>query len=210
MDGPEWISRAKMAATVTMEVGFLISKTFYYGPENDFTQEQWQKLREPLHQPAHEQYGDFLLSAELEMSVEELVQYYRDVIRLVAKYRKVMGQQSHYFWMRPLIFSRGEFAISFPWYDTWQEALPVLNALESTSDGLLFDDMDQGWQLEMFAEGGHLYLRQSDFDSGEEQFVIAANRAQIASQVPTLRNRVTHQLQELTAAFGKDYWSRRW
>jgi hypothetical protein len=210
VDRPEWISRAKAAANVTVDVGFLISKTFYYGPENGFSQEQWQQLREPLLQPALEQYGDFLLSAALGESVEELIQYYRDVVRISAKHRKEIRQQSPYFWIRPLIFSRGEFAISFPWYDTWEEALPVLNALVATGDGLLFDDLDQGWQLQMFAEGGHLYLRRSDFDSGEEQCIIAANRAQIAGQVPALRNRVAQQLQELTAALGRDYWSRRW
>jgi len=49
MDRPEWISRATPIEAVRVDVGFLIAETFYHGPENGFTQEQWQQLREALH-----------------------------------------------------------------------------------------------------------------------------------------------------------------
>ncbi len=52
-------------------------------------------------------------------------------------------------------------------------------------------------------------FRQSDFDSGEEHFVIATGRASIAGQVPEVRERVGRVLQELSAAIGQDFWSRR-
>jgi hypothetical protein len=171
---------SKAVESVEVDVGFLIERTFYYGPENGFTQEQWQQLREPLYQPTIELYGNLLLSADMRESVAELVPYYQDVERLIVYHMKKMGQQSHYFWMRPLIFTRGEFAITFPWYDTWEEAVPMLDALTALGDGQLFHDLDQGWEFHAFADGDQLVLRQGDLDSGKEHIVIlhaARNRA---------------------------------
>ena len=210
MDRPEWISRVKPVETVSVDVGFLIAETFYYGPENGFTQEQRQQLREPLYQPKVERCGDFVLSAELGESAAELFQYYRDVLRLVSQHRKESRQQSHYFWIRPLIFARGQFAMTFPWYDTWGETVRLLDALAAPRDGWVFSDIDQGWEFQAFAEGGHLFLRQSDPDSGEEHFVIATNQEQLVAPVPAVRERVGLLLQELSGALGRDYWSRRW
>lgn len=210
MDRPEWTTRARPVEATNVDIGFLISDTFYYGPENDFSQDQWQKLREPLYKPTADRYGDFLLSVELTSSASELIRYYKDVLRLIGHHRKKMEQQSPYFWMRPLIFAKGEFAITFPWYDTWEESVPLFDALTAPADGLLFHDLEQGWDVHAFAEGDQMFLRQGDFDSGEEHIVIAANRAQIAGQVPVVRERVVHVLQELSSALGRDYWSRPW
>ena len=210
MERPEWISRAKSVEAVILDVGFLIAETFYHGPENGFTQEQWQQLREPLYQPKVERYGDFVLSVELKDSGTELLEYYRDVLRLVAHHRKEIRQQPQYFWMRPLIFARGEFAMTFPWYDTWGEAARLLGALSNSHDGWVFSDIDQGWEFQAFAENDRLFLRQSDPDGGEEHFVIATNQRQLTAQVPAIRERVGRLLQELSGALGRDYWSRRW
>lgn len=210
MDRPEWISRATPVEAVSVDVGFLISESFYHGPENGFTREQWQQLREPLYRPKAERYGDHMLSSVLDESAAELVRYYQDVLRLVARHRKQIGHQSQYFWMRPLIYARGEFAITFPWYDTWGEATPVLAALAGPGEGVLFHDLEQGWEFHAYAEGDCLFLRQGDFDSGEEHLAVAAGRAQVASQVPAVRERVDRLVRELSAALGRDYWSRRW
>jgi hypothetical protein len=210
MGESEWISRVMPVEVVIVDVGFLISESFYYGPENGFTQEQWQQLREPLYRPKVERYGDYLLSSELSDSAAELVRYYQDVLRLVARHRKEIGQQSQYFWTRPLIFARGGFAITFPWHDTWGEATPVLDALAGPGEGLLFHDLEQGWEFHAFAEGDRLFLRQGNFDSGEEHFAIATDRAKLGGQVPAVRDRVGRLVQELSAALGRDYWSRRW
>jgi hypothetical protein len=210
MDRPEWISRAKPVEAVCVDVGFLIAESFYYGPELEFTQEQWQLLREPLYQPTTERYGDYLLSSELSESATELAWYYQDVLRLVARHRKKIGRKSQYFGMRPLIFVRGEFALTFPWYDTWGEAMPVLDALAGVGEGLLFDDREQGWEFHAFAEGDRLFLRQGDSDSGEEHLAIATDRAQFGDQASAARERVGRLVRELTAAIGWDFWSREW
>lgn len=210
MDKPDWISRAKPVESVSLDVGFLISDDFYHGPENEFTQEQWQRLREPLYRPKAERYGDYLLSSELNESSAELARYYQDVLRLIVHHRKDIELQSQYFWMRPLIFARGEFAVTFPWYDTWEEATAVLDALAGPGEGLLFHDLEQGWEFHAFAECGRLFLRQGDFDSGEEHFAVATDRAHLGGQVPVVRKRVNRLVEELSASLGRDYWSHCW
>lgn len=209
MDRPDWISRAQPAETARIDVGFLISDTFYFGPENNFTEEEWLTLRAPLYKPRVERYGDFVLSAALSESPAELVRYYQDVVRLVSLHGRKIDQAVQYFWMRPLIYSRGEFAIEFPWYDTWEEAIPLLNSLAATGDGMVFEDLDQGWEVHVFADRDRLFVRQGDFDSGEEHFVVAASRMQFVRQVQEVRQRVGSLLQDLTAELGRDYWSRR-
>lgn len=208
MSRPDWISRAKPVDPVSVDVVFLVSETFYYGPENGFTAEQWETLREPLYSPKVDRYGKYVLSEALDGSADELVRYYQDVVRLAARHRKELKTDSSYFWIRPLIFARGELDITFPWYDTWAEAAPVLDALASPDDGQLFRDMDQGWDFEAFAEAERLFLRRGNSDSGEDLFIIATRRAAVMSQIPTVRGRVERLLQQLTAAMGRDYWSR--
>lgn len=210
MDRPEWMSRAKPVEAVTLDVGFLIADAFYYGPENGFSKEQFQQLREPLYAPKTQQYGQYLLSAELSESAAELIRYYRDVLRNVARHRKDIDQQSHYFWMRPIIYAGTEFVITFPWYDTWEDATPLLHALALPADGLLFNDLEQGWEFHAIAEGDRLFLRQGELDSGEEHLVIAVDRARLSGQVPAVRHRVGRLIRELSAALGRDYWSQSW
>jgi hypothetical protein len=85
-----------------------------------------------------------------------------------------------------------------------------LDALAGPGEGLLFHDLEQGWEFHAFAEGDRLFLREGNFDSGEEHFAIATDRAQLGGQIPAVRERVDRLVQELSAALGRDYWSRRW
>ncbi len=209
MNWPEWLNRATPVEAVTVAVGFLSVRSFYHGPENGFSPEQWQQLREPLYQPQVDRYGDFVLSQSLVPSAGELIRYYQDVLQKIAAHGKKVDRQRQYFWLRPLLFSPGAFAIAFPWYDTWQEAVPVLDALTADGEGELFQDEDQGWGFVAYAEGDRLFLRQSDPDTDEEYGCIACSRQQVADQVPELRQRMTRLLEELRGALGADYWSKR-
>jgi hypothetical protein len=209
MDDPEWVSRAKPVERAVIEIGFLISDSFYFGPENDFSPEQWKSLREPLYQPAIERHGNYVLTNALSETPSELLKHYADVIRMRDKHGKRWQMQPTYFWMRPLIFSPGAFDISFPWYDTWEETKPLLDALERPGEGEIFSDLEQGWEVAIVASGGRLLIRQEDFDSGEEQECVSLDRASLTTQIPLLRDRCDRVLSELRVELGHDYWSRR-
>jgi hypothetical protein len=210
MDSPKWVERATPVDPVTLEVGFAISDTFYYGPENDITPEQWQTLREPLYQPRVEIFRHYVLSRALDLSATELITYYQDVLRLIARHGKDLRQKSQYFWMRPLIFADGSFDITLSWHDTWEAATSVLDSLASPGDGILYDDLDQGWDFKAYAERDRLFLRESDPDSGTEYVVVSTNRSAVARQAAVLRERVDRVLKNLTAALGQNFWSRNW
>ena len=211
IDTPEWVARAKPVEAAAVDVGFLVSDSFYFGPENNFSPEQWKTLREPLYQPKLPRRDRYLLTETLTKpkSRKELFKYYADVIRLIGKYERPWVRQRFYFWVRPLIFWPGVFQIGFPWYDTWEEAKPLLAALEAEREGEIFSDLEQGWEVDIFASGSQLFLRQGDFDSKEEQECVSCDRGRLARQVPRLRDRCERLLSELCAQFGQDYWTRR-
>lgn len=209
IETPEWVSRARAVESAAVDVGFMISDSFYFGPENNFTPEQWKTLREPLYQPKLQCHDKYVLTEALTKRKprKELFKYYADVLRLMEKFGK--PRQPVYFWMRPLVYWAGDFKISFPWYDTWEEARPLLAALEVGRDGDVFEDLEQGWEVNIFASVGRLFLRQGNFDSKEELECVSCDRARLARQVPRLRERTEQVLSELRSHFGQDYWTRR-
>jgi hypothetical protein len=209
VDNPEWVSRAKRVDAAVVDVGFMVSESFYFGPENGFSPEQWESLREPLYQPTVERHGQYVLTSALAATPAELLKYYADVIRMRDKHGKRWAMQPTYFWMRPLIFSPCVYEISFPWYDTWEETKPLLDAIEWPGDGEIFSDVEQGWEVAIVASGDRLLIRQGDFDSGEEQECVSCDRSNLSRQIPLLRDRSERLLSELRHELGHDYWSRR-
>lgn len=208
-DEPEWVARANPVHAPLVEVGFVLSDSFYFGPENHFTDKQWQTLREPLYQPPVARHGNYVLTAAVSKSAEELVKYYTDVLRLLKKHSKPWERHQYYFWLRPLILATKEFEVRFPWHDTWEETERLLAALEASGDGEIFSDMDQGWEVSIVARGERLFIRQGDLDTGEEQVCVSCDRVALGQQVPTLRRRCLGILTRLREALGVDCWSRR-
>ena len=209
MNVPEWVARAKRVEAATVDVGFLVSDSFYFGPDYDISSELWRTLREPLYRPAVELCRSCALTRALVDSPGEMITYYRDVLRLCDKHGKQWSHQPSYFWLRPLLYSPGQFDISFPWYDTWDETRPVLDVLERGGEGEIFSDLEQGWEVTMFAADGRLFIRQGDFDSGEELKCVSCDHAALAGQVGPVRSRCERLLNEMRAALGFDYWRRR-
>lgn len=209
MNAPEWTRSTRPIDDIDLDVAFLISDTFYYGPSNDFTTEEWEQLREPLYQPDLKRYDGRVLSADAVGSPIQLIRYYHDVLDAADRHSQEVEPRSPYFWIRPRILSMSESLISFPWYDTWMESISFLQALQQPGNGLLFDDLDQCWEVEVYAEANRLFLRETDFDSGELVESIACNRKQLVEQIPDIVKRVEGLLQTLISALGRDYWSGR-
>jgi hypothetical protein len=187
----------------------MVSDSFYFGPDNNFSPEQWKTLREPIYQPSVERHGHYVLSGALAESPAELIRYYKDVIRLRDQHQKRWERQPPYFWMRPLAFSAAAFEISFPWYDTWQETKPLLATLEGPGEGEVFSDLEQGWEVTIVASSDRLFIRQGDFDTGGEQTAVSCGRTYLARQIPPLRARCERILEQLRGEIGFDYWSDR-
>ena len=221
---PDWSTRATPVADVRIDIAFIISEAFYFGPENNFTPEQWMQFREPLYAPQLPRHGTYLLSSEITGAkpVAELVRYYQSVLARMAHHHKDPSLQPYYFWLRPLIYvvepgvrpdpgmDEMPASIGFPWYDTWDESTRLLDALAAPGDknGMLFDNVEQGWDFQAFAQAGQLFLRAGDSDSGEEHLVLVTDRTAFARQIPPLQDCVTRLLLDLSKILGQNYWTR--
>jgi hypothetical protein len=208
MDTPDWVHAATPISTPTLDVGFIVSDDFYYGPENDFDQETWERLRVPVYQPAlplHHRHVDWVLTPALESSTDELVRHYRDLLRLAAEHGTTVSR-SH-FWLRPFLYSPDGLDVSFSWLDTQDDAELFLSALEREDEGEIYDGMDEGWDLRIVALGGRLFIRDADPDTDQVHACVSCGRAALVARVAPVRARMRKILAELRAELGADYWS---
>ena len=150
-----------------------------------------------------------MLGANVETRVTELTEYYKDVIRLEQRHKKKIATQEEYFWMRPVIYRHDDFAVRFPWYDTYDESKHFLENLESVNDDEVFWDRDQCWELAVYAKDGRLYIREWDPDDEEDHVRINCPRDQLCGQVAFVRQRFDRIMDQLRAGLGHDYWSHK-
>ncbi len=204
---PEWLRRCKPVDGATVDVGYLIVPRFYFGPETSFSREQWERMGEPLVNPDLPRYGDFVLSGEIVGREEELLRYYRHVLDLCRKHGRRPDEVKYYFWIRPLIFKKGDFAITFPWYDSIEESERLISALSQANTGQLFDDIDQGWSFEAYSDGAFFYMRQSDPDACQEHFVVKMPASDLTVQFAPLLQRVRTQVRAFSEGLGCNMWS---
>lgn len=215
---PDWTRGARHLTGVVLEIGFPVQPDFYFGPENRFTDEMWERMREPLHVPAVEAsvspsgFARPLLTHSLEHSVDELIRYYSDVLRLISQYRKKVIDHRYYFTLEPILYSPDDdFELRYFLNEHWETAALALNAFEDPRDGVLFDQIDQSWALQVVGAGDRLYIRVSDPDSEDEDGeCVSCSRAGIAAQVAPLRERTRRIRTALSTAFPVDYWSLLW
>lgn len=157
MELPEWAGRARRAERPVLEVGFLVWEDFYYGPVIDYTAEQRQTLREPLHQPAlpyYHRHVNYALTSVLERSAGELVRHYQDAIRLAEKHG-IPVPRSH-FWISPFILFPDGTVVPFSEAETREYAEHVLSALETPGEGEIFYGCEQGWEVTVVAAADRL------------------------------------------------------
>ena len=209
MDDIDWLDATTPVDAVELDVGFIIRDTFYYGEPNNFTPEDWQTLREPICQPDLDLFGSFALASNVESKLVSLIDYYKDVVRLAGKHGKNIQNQQSYFWLRPLIYRRDEFTVSFPWYDTHVESQRFLDSIASISEGEIFWDRDQGWELTVYCRNDRTYIREWNPDDNEEHVQINCPSRQLCEQVAGVRERVDRVVGQLRSHFGHDYWSHK-
>ena len=150
-----WFADAKRITSLDAEICFLLQDDFYYGPDS-YPEVAERKEVEPLPSPQIERHVPSMVrSAEAVGHEEELAKYYREVIRVARKHRKSFNDIRQYFWMRFWLWNTDEeIHISFPWYDTYSEIDRFLTSVSGNSDGQLFWDADQGWELDVHALQG--------------------------------------------------------
>lgn len=204
----KYISQTEFIPDLKVDVGFIIFNDFYYGDENEWTEEEWKTQRQWLEKPSP-LYGHYALSEAFEGNEIQLIRYYASVIKAIKDHNKIRKAGDSCFWLRPLVFQPEVHDISFPWYDTLVEAFSFLDALAKNEEGWIFDDMDQGWQVAVYAEGDKFHFIQRVWESDEPVWLASGDRAALSAMAKQCIIRIKKQIALLTAEMGTDYWTKR-
>lgn len=205
----DWFDSAAFVEGASVEVGFLLRPDFYYGPDGHIDIAE-RKLVEPICLPTFARQQERLVTTkEAENHIDELGQYYLEVVRLSRKHGKSFQQILSYFWLRLFIRDpSGRFYVSFPWYDTLSKMEGLLNALaDPPSSGEVHWDRDQCWELEIDAHDGMLYVREWDPDCEETHVIGKLPLLSLASSSEAALNRARRVIAALATALTEDAWT---
>lgn len=212
---PLWTLQSEPVDGVQVDIGFAISASFYYGPDNDFSAAQWETLREPLAQPAIAlTEGHFALSADCVGKEEELCRHYRDVLDKADRHG-TDPRRGACFWNRPMVHapepdgSANRLVAGFPWHDHFIDGRLFIESLAGSEAGEVFSCCEQGWDFELHLHEGTLYLREGDPDRGTTHHNLRFAHAPVKAQVAGVLARVEALIARLARELGHDHWTPR-
>jgi len=146
---------------------------------------------------------------------ESLIRYYEAVIAILTRLGEP-GNLSHpfpYFAVQPSIRSEDVSLTRFSWLDSVLETVEVLTALKdgpSAPDGLLWDDVDQGWAAHIVRGLGSIVVVEWNWeDEADTPEAASFDVERLAAQAEQALGRLTAIHGRLVQAFGHDYWSYR-
>ena len=201
-----WMSEATRAELRLLDIGFVVSDSYYYGPDKDFTQEQWAELREPIPDPGIDKVHGYISFSSVEDDVGPVVEYYENVGRLAGKHRKPLGPRSPYTWIRPFISFGEKSCITCPWYDTKEEAESFLSSFALQAEGEIVGDTDQGWELVACVKGGIAYFHEWDPDYEQGHVSICCDYPPVYEAAKCAQIRLNKVIAQLHEKLGVNYW----
>lgn len=203
-----WIKDCELLDFINVDICFCINEDFYYGP-HDVESIAARAQTTPLPSVTNKAAATFnYRSLKAQDNSEKLLAYYREVLRLANNYGRKKAEIGHYFWLK-LYFWRPEkeVTMNFPWYDTLEDMAPVLEKIASDEEGLLFHDVDEGWEIEIVARDGFIYAREGDFENGEYSILHKIPRERLAIDCHEALVRARALIEWLSDCVGEDYWT---
>lgn len=204
-----WTLEAKELSTLEAEICFLLKKEFYYGPDRH-TEIVSGKYMQPLTLPSFSRKVELLArTSEIISNESTLADYYLQVINIAQKHKKPFNNYRHIFWIRLWLWNTdASIHISFPWYDSQSEIDGFIDSVITTESGQVYWDADQGWELEVIAENGFLYIRHGSPEDDETYSAIKVPRDVVVSQLINVQNRSKSIISYLSQSIGADLWSK--
>lgn len=153
---------------------------------------------------------DLLVTSKiLTNNQDEIIKYYQSVINLSEKHNKKLSHS--YFWIRPFIrnLETNKVLVGFPWFDTLTEIRRLFLELNQETQGNIFFDADQSWQLIIDNYKGQIFIKEFDPDENEIYCQISIDRQSMIEQKDKLLLQTEEIINNLTEYFGKDYWTKR-
>ncbi len=203
-----WFTEAKPISSLEAEICFLLRDDFYFGPDS-FPQVSERREIELLPSPAIRRHIPSMVRASEALGHEsELADYYQAVLRTARSHRKNFNEIRQYFWLRFWLWNtEQQIYISFPWYDSYAEINRFLSSVTSNSEGQVFWDVDQGWELDVHASGGELFVRLRDPNDDETHAIVRLPTDALLAHIQPLRIRTETIINNLTSAIGRDLWT---
>jgi len=202
LDDRSWVNNSVSASIADVEVFFHLSDEFHPDP-NDLDD----AAVLPLSMPSNVLEGTSqLYSRDAVAGFSELVEHYREVLNAAMEHRQVYNDFSHHMWQR-LVISSDEGAVSFAYYDNWNEMNALFEKLKSIEDGQQHWDVEQGWEMIILRVGSRLHFREGGFDQGGEYANVSFPRDSLLASFKELELRMANLIGRLTQEFGEDYWS---
>ena len=195
-----WFAEARPIDSLEPEIAFRLWDEFHPAPH---------------HRPEALALPEFPRASRLRASTSEMIgheaelaAYYRRVAALARQHALKRHQVRQYFWMDLRLANEGAcIHLSFPWYDAFSAMDHFLAAVAGNDQGMVYDDQDQGWAVEVWARNGTLYIRESDPDSEEPGQAVALPRAGLQARIAPLRERTAKLVARLASELGADVWT---
>ncbi len=202
LDDRSWVKNSVSASVADVEVFFHLSDEFHPDP-NDLDD----AAVLPLSMPSNVlESTSQLCSREAVVGFSELVEHYREVLNAATEHRQVYNDFSHHMWQR-LVISSDEGAVSFAYYDNWNEMNALFETLKVLEDGQQHWDVEQGWEMIILRIGSRFHFREGGFDQGGEYANVSFPRESLLASFKELEARMANLIGRLTQEFGEDYWS---
>ena len=198
-----WIAESVKVANAEAEITFSLQPAYYPKP-NSLDEASPVALPAPAW-TSTEPYD--LASKDVLVNEQGLLDHYKAVLQLARRYGHSYNEFNHHMWLR-LHFSWDGGGIGFAWYDTLDLMESVFDWLRNATDGELWSDVEQGWEMIAIRVGDRFHFRQGGFDQGDEYANVALPRDALLASISNLRERMGLIIARLTADLGEDYWTR--
>lgn len=204
------MARARPLGPFLIDAAFRIADSLYIGPDDDIGPDDWERLRVPLD-PPDLPFRVPRLAAAIDLPGREgvLAAHYERLVVEAQRHgkRAALSHPFPYFSVMPLLLEAGQPVVSFPWTDDVPQTQAVLSDLAGAgADGVVWDEIDQGWSMRIAVRDQTLFIAEGDPDEGAE-IVLSADAAAVADQAATALARLEALHTHLVRTFGRDLWS---
>ena len=151
---------------------------------------------------------DRVSTAEAVGNERELVRYYDQIVRAARAHRIPFADISHLFWLRLVIHDAdGVERYDFAYLDTLDDIARFQEWVRRGDERSGFSDIDQGWAIDGWLEGGKVYLHQYDPDCVGDDVNHFVSRDRLAADLTRSVERARAIVGTLADAFGEDVWT---
>lgn len=205
----DWCKESKPIENLEVEICFLLQKDFFVGDPHDPEQLNDEKYRETLSLPEIEREAEMLVrTKEVEANEPALVEYYKEIADRAKRLHRTLNDVRQYFWCGLWLFNEDEAVrVSFPLHGTLEQIKKLLADFRNTESGVVVHIRDHGWEMQVVADGGYIYIKECDPDEDEVWLNIRVERGSFLNGIQQLQARTQRIIKRLCDELGEELCS---